>query len=390
MHIAIDALLIYGEFSGVQHTIVHQIRGLLNRNTRHHFTIIALEDVQLPAILGTTRQPYSILRAPVASEQRLWRLIWQQVTMPERLHTMGIDVLYAPGYLAPLRWQGASVVFIHDTIALSHPELCTLSNALNYRLLLPPTARKATCVVVPSQASAQDVMHYCGVDPARIQVVPLGVAPPPALSPSDVAVTREKLQLPQQYILAVSTIEPKKNHDNLIRWFTAWKEAGIPHHLVIAGKWGWKTEAVRQALQDSPYQAYIHFPGYLPQHELPALMRGADLLVMPSRYEGFGLPVLEAMAVGTPVVVSDRGALPETVGDAGVILPLEDAAWQKTIPHLLQDTPSLSAFRAKGLLRAGEHTWQRTADQLMTIIEAVAPPERERRYRAADVKVDYE
>ncbi len=388
MHVAIDAMLVYGEFSGVQHAILHQIRGLLNLNTRHHFTIVCLDDVPMHEILGPVKQPYTLLRAPVLSGKRLPRILWEQFTMPERLHTMGIDVLYAPGYLQPLRWEGKSVVFIHDTIALANPELCTPGNALHYRLLLPPSARKATRVAVPSIASARDVEQFCGVAPERIRVVPLGVAPPRMPTPTQIQTARTEMAGDAPYLLAVSTIEPKKNFDSLIRWFDAWKDAGLPHHLVIVGKWGWKTEPVRKALEASRYREAIHLPGYLPQRELPPIVAAAELLLVPSRYEGFGLPALEAMVVGTPVVVSDRGALPETVGDAGLVLPLEDAAWIDGVPALLADAARLAFLRAAGRPHAAAHTWKTTAELLLAIFQEIAPPERA--YEDRPSHYDYE
>lgn len=374
MHIAINALLVYGAFSGVQHAILHQLRALLNRDTSHRFTVIALQDVPIEEHIGATRTPYTVLRAPVCSGQRLRRVWWEQLAMPSALTTAEVDLLYAPGYLTSLRWRGPSVVFVHDTIALSHPRLCRRSNAWNYRLLLPSSARHATTVAVPSHASARDVAHYCGVPAERIAVVPLGVTPPPPLTDADRAAGRKSLGLHAPYLLAVSTIEPKKNFGNLIRWFDEWKATGIPHHLVIIGKWGWKSQEVRRALAQARHRDAIHLPGYLPQQSLPPIMAEADLLLMPSRYEGFGLPALEAMAVGTPVVVSDQGALPETVGDAGLVIPLEDYLWRAEIPVLLAHPDRLDAMRAAGRHWAAAHTWERTGEQLLQVLETAGSP----------------
>jgi glycosyltransferase involved in cell wall biosynthesis len=377
MHIAVNALLVHGQYSGVEHAIVHQLRALLNSDCPHRFTILAVQDASIEEVLGDTARPYRILRAPFSGRHRLARVLWEQLALPRVLEAEDVELLYAPGYLTSLRWNGPSVVFIHDTIALSHPQLCKRLNALNYRLLLPVSARRATLVATPSQASARDVVHYCRVDAECTRVVPLGVCPSPPLPPDRVAAARARLGLDHPYLLAVSTIEPKKNFGNLIRWFGTWKALGIPHHLVIAGKWGWGTGEVRRALARSRVRECIHLPGYLPQAELPALIAGADLLLMPSRYEGFGLPALEAMAVGTPVVVSDRGALPETVGAAGLVLPLEGILWQAEIPTLLHHPDRLAAMAAAGHAWAAAHPWARTAQGLLQVFdEAVILDER--------------
>jgi len=369
MHIAVDALLVYGEFSGVQHAILHQLRALLTLAHAHQFTVVALQDVPIEEYLGSTTRSYSVLRAPMQSGEKLQRAWWQQTALPTTLERAGVDLLYSPGYLTSLRWRGPSVAFVHDTIALSHPRLCTFSNALNYRLLLPPSARHATLVATPSHASARDVAHFCRVPSKRIRVAPLGVKMPPPFTAAEQAALLAKYGITPPFLLAVSTIEPKKNFDSLIRWFTAWKRQGIPHQLVIIGKWGWGCGPVREALAESPCRNEIHLPGYVPQIELPPIMAAADLLLMPSRYEGFGLPALEAMAAGAPVAVSSEGSLPEVVSGAGLILPLHDERWETEIPHLLYQPERLAAMRAAGPPWAAAHTWDRTAERLLEVFE---------------------
>jgi glycosyltransferase involved in cell wall biosynthesis len=370
MLIAVDALLVAPPFSGVQHAILHMLRELLTLESPHRFAVLAAADVDIAAAIGDVPRPYTVLRAPLRAGQRVQRALWQQLGMHKLLAEEGVELLYAPGYLTSLRWDGPSVVFVHDTIALSHPQLCKRSNALNYRLLLPPSARKATRVAVPSHASADDVVRYCRVPATRVRVVPLGVVLPEQPTPEQVAAVRARLGVGDApYLLAVSVIEPKKNFGNLIRWFGAWRASGLPHHLVIAGHWGWRTSEVRRALGASRYRAFIHLPGYLPQGELPALMAGAALQLMPSRYEGFGLPALEAMAVGTPVVVSDRGALPETVGPAGLVVPLEGVLWRAEIPTLLRHPERLDAMRMAGREWATAHPWHHTGERLLQLFE---------------------
>jgi glycosyltransferase involved in cell wall biosynthesis len=369
MHIVVNALLVAGEFSGVQHAILHQLRALLNSGTHHRISVLALRDVPIDVHLGPTRRQPEILRAPLRTNERLHRIIWEQMALPGVLASSRADLLYAPGYLTTLRWRGPSVVFIHDTIALSHPRLCRASNALNYRLLLPPSAQHATRVAVPSHASAADVMRYCRVSPARIRVIPHGVICTQPPGDGEMLASHQHFGIDVPYLLAVSTIEPKKNFDGLIRWFDEWKDAGIPHRLVIAGKWGWRSGTVRRALTRARHRDHIQLCGYVPQHQLPPLMAGADLLLMPSHYEGFGLPVLEAMANGVPVVVSDRGALPETAGTAACVLPLVDARWLEEIPRLLRDGARRQAMREAGLVRAAACSWDAAAQQLLELFD---------------------
>jgi|GEM_PF-509387 len=372
MHIAVDALLVHGEFSGVQHAILHQLRGLFGLEHGHRFTVVAPRNVPIEEHIGFVCRQYEVLRAPVLGGEKLKRACWQQFGLPDALRRRGVDLLYSPGYLTSLRWRGPSVAFVHDTIALSHPGLCALNNAVNYRLLLPPSARHATLVATPSHASARDVAYYCRVAAERIRVAPLGVLKPPPFTEAEQAAVLARYGIAPPFLLAVSTIEPKKNFDSLVRWFTAWKRRGIPHRLVIVGKWGWGCGPVRDALAESPFRELIHLPGYLPQTELPPIMAAADLLLMPSRYEGFGLPALEAMAAGAPVAASNEGALPEVVNGAGLIIPLLDERWIAEIPALLNQPARLAAMREAGKAWAAAHTWEHTAERLLEIFaEAV-------------------
>ncbi len=243
---------------------------------------------------------------------------------------------------------------------------------MNYRLLLPFAARHATLVATPCDAIARDVAHYCAVPPEHIRVVPHGVNMPPMPTAAEIASLRNALALDAPFLLAVSTIEPKKNFAALIRWFDAWKGAGIPHHLVIVGKWGWGCAKVRRALAHARCREHIHLAGYLPQAQMPVVMAAAELLLIPSRYEGFGMPALEAMAVGTPVVASDRGGLPEALGGAGMILPLDDARWQAEIPALLRQPEQLAAMRTRGQAHAAASTWAHSAELLLAAFEEAA------------------
>lgn len=367
MHIAIDALLVYQPFTGVEHVILHQLRALLNIQSPHQYTIIVSGDEPITDFLGPVLNPYKVFRAPLAPAQKIRRTLWQQLALPRVLEQLGVDLLYSPGYLTSLGWAGKSVSLIHDTIALSHPELCRFGNALNYRLLLPASARHSTLVVTPSRTSADDVTHFCGVPADHIRVVPLGVNIPPTPTLTELDAARQFLGFSAPYLLAVSAIEPKKNFAVLIRWFASWRAAGIPQHLVIVGNWAWNYADVKRALVESPVREFIHLPGYLEQTKLPAFIAGADLLLMPSLYEGFGLPALEGMAIGTPVVVSDSGSLPEVVGDAGLVVPLPGDAWITAIPELLLQPEQLAQMRLRGPIRAATFPWSRTAELLLQV-----------------------
>lgn len=363
MLIAIDSLLLHGQFTGVQHAI-RNITSELLADDEHQYLLVLPSDVD-PATLYPSAN-YQVLVAPFKGNEKLKRIYWQQFTMPKLLKEKGVDLLFSPGYISSIGWRGKSAVLIHDTIALSHPELCSFWNAKSYRMLLPMSARHADIVITPSQSTANDVVTYCHVKADKTRVVPLGVNQIVIPAEGDIIQAHQRISPGRPYILAVSAIEPKKNFDSLITWFDEWATE-IPHNLVIIGKYAWRPQAVKKALKKSKYQKRIIMPGYVEQSDLPPIYGGADLFVMPSRYEGFGLPALEAMSAGAATAVSNAGSLPEIAGDAAAIIPLEGSAWVTAIPALLKDPAKLEQMRANGITHAKEYTWQKTGEMILRV-----------------------
>ena len=359
MQIAIDGLLLTGKFTGVEKVVVGQMQALLSHKYARdiEFVIIVPQDTDIEGILN--RSDFKILRAPFNGGQKARRVIWQQFKMGKELNDMGVEILYSPGYISCYSFKGVKVTYIHDTIALKHPRLCTTHNAFNYRLLLPITAIISDFIAVPSESSKSDVKKYLHVRPDVVGVVPLAPATPEL---------KYRPHPESRYLIAVSAIEPKKNFANLIRWYNHWREEGnIDHKLYIVGNLGWKYESVIAEYNKSKYRNDIFLLGYQASIEVAKLVAGADLLLMPSLYEGFGLPVLEAMKVGTPVVSSDRGSLPELVEGAGVVLPLKDNVWHTEIPRLLNDRRRLKEMTRNGYKRVANYSWQKIADDLYEI-----------------------
>ena len=208
------------------------------------------------------------------------------------------------------------------------------------------------------------------MDEQDITVIPHGVNA--SLTRPDDATTAETLErlgLSRPFILAVGTMQPRKNYDGLARAVSAIQSAGLPHQLVIAGKRGWLADEVDRKIDASSNADRIHRLGYVSEHDLALLYAAAELMVFPSWYEGFGLPALEAMQSGTPVIASNRGALPEAVGEAGVIVdPGDEAALGQAMARLLTDDALRQRLIAKGRHRASEFTWERTARMTLEVL----------------------
>lgn len=276
-----------------------------------------------------------------------WRgpeVLYEQIGLPR--DARGADVLHSPSCFLPLRRSLPGVVTIHDLAFEAHPGDFSARTRAKFRWVTPRAARSAQAVIVPSRFTAADVTARYGVAPERIHVVPYAPALP----------VGESEPPPGPYLLGVGDLREKKNWLRLVRAWRALRAEGLPHRLVIAGVDSGQGAALRAAAGGEP----LELPGYVDDDALDALMRGADLLVHPSLYEGFGLVIVEAQARGTPVAAANATALPETGADV-YFDPLDEDDIAAAIERGLALEP-----------RDGGWSWARTAEQTLAVYRAVA------------------
>ncbi|KZB82612.1 glycosyltransferase family 4 protein [Amycolatopsis regifaucium] len=265
----------------------------------------------------------------------------------------GGDAVHAPTPLAPARVpKGRTLsVAVHDTVPWTHPETLTPRGVAWHKAVIARAARRATALTVPTRAVADELAGLVPVS-VPVSVIPHGVRPPAAFT---------EVELPERYVLAIGTIEPRKGIDVLIE---AAGRIGTP--LVLAGQPGWG--GIDPMALAREHGADVRLLGKVSDAELAFALRGASVLAMPSRAEGFGLPLIEAMAVGVPVVHSDVPALVEVAGGAGVVVPVGDAqALANALEELLGHPEQAAALRDGGLIRSSEFTWRRAATALWAL-----------------------
>lgn len=285
----------------------------------------------------------------------------------------GVDLFHATDHLLPRLASVPSVFTLHDLTCRLMPAAHTPLNRWFHLLLLPHFLRQAAAVIAVSECTRRDAVRLYGLDEGKVHVVHEGVSPHfrPA-GAAEVAAVRRKYGLPERYILHVGTIEPRKNLVTLLDAWAALRREGAPQRLVIAGRRGWRCGAFFARLRELGVEEEVTLPGFVEETDLPALYSAADLFAFPSLYEGFGLPVLEAMACGVPVVCSCTSSLPEVAGEAALLLdPHDPAAWAGAMGRALADPALREGLRAAGLAHARRFTWQAAARRTQQVYRAV-------------------
>ena len=289
--------------------------------------------------------------------------------VPAALRRLRVDVFHGMDHVGiPLVGRsGKYVVTVHDVIPLILPETFTPRHRLVVRLALARVRRKADLVVVPSHAVKRDVVRRVGLPEARVVVTPEGCEPRfrPVRSETALRDVAARYGLPPRYVLAVGTLEPRKNLTTLLQVFARLRrEGGVDPelHLVLAGARGWLDEPIFRTVRSLGLEDAVRFPGFIDDDDLPAVYSRAALFAFPSLYEGFGLPLLEAMACGVPVVTSNISSMPEVAGDAAVLVDPRDAdGLAAAIARVLRDEALRERLRAAGIARAREFSWEATA-----------------------------
>jgi len=339
----------------------------MRRYTHELFAALALLDPTLTVVAVGAPDgwaiPAGVERAPGAKTLPT-NAGWMLTGLPRAAHRARLDIFHAPSYTAPVGGPRPLVVTIHDVSYERHPEWYPYKRDPLRRALYRRSARSADRIITDSQFSKQEIVEAYGINPAGIDVIPLAAAAafrpgPPLPLPSG---------WPSQYLLHVGDLHPRRNLPMVARAVAALRARNAGRRdlaLVLAGVDRGSGEGLQQisdsAAGDTPL---VMFAGATPGPTLIALYRSAAALVCPSRYEGFGLPLLEAMACGTPVIAARTSSIPEVVGDAAVLLdPDDEPAWVDAIQRILDDESHAAQLRGKGLSRAAEFSWRRTAEQ---------------------------
>jgi glycosyltransferase involved in cell wall biosynthesis len=360
-HIAINAHLLSGRAwyrsAGVHQYIYQLLRHLEQADEEMRYTILLGEGV-LPPDVSLTQ-----LRSRWRTSRPAVRIAWEQMVQPWVLRQIRADLVHEPVFIAPLFNACPTVITIHDLSFIRLPHLFRPANRLYLTLMTRLSARRARRLIAVSAHTATESAKLLSVPEERIDVIYHGVNPAFRPLPGDkVEAFRQHQGLPERFVLCVGTLEPRKNHTRLVEAFARIHDGKTK--LVLVGGRGWLHDELFARVKTLGLSDDVIFPGYVMNEDLPLWYNAATAFAYPSLYEGFGMPILESQACGTPVVASNAPPLPEAAGDAALLAdPYDVEMLAARLNQILTDETLRFELRERGLAHASQFTWTRTAQE---------------------------
>lgn len=368
MHIGIDAHAVGTGLAGNETYITNLVEALAELDTSNSYTLYVTKPAAVERFAGRWSN-FAVRRTLPHTP-----LVRVPVTLSAELRRRPVDVLHVQ-FTAPPFAPCPVVATIHDLSFEHLPDTFKRRSRAQLRLTVRRTARRAAQLITISEHSKRDIVETYGVAPGRVTVTHLAASSHfrPVEDERELRRVRQLYGIEGDYILAVGSVQPRKNLARLVRAYSDLRrqraQAKLPR-LVVVGKLAWLYEETLRAVEECGVREDVTFTGYAPEGDLPALYSGAICFAYPSFFEGFGLPPLEAMRCGTPVLVGDRTSLPEVVGDAGLLVdPFDTAAISAALARIIDDDALRQTLRARGLTRAARFDWRETARKTLEVYQ---------------------
>lgn len=367
MNIAVDArALLEEQKDGIASSVTNLLDNLLNIDTTNQYTFFFNKDI--PANFKYKNVKCCVLKKP--------SIFWPQIRLSMYFlrHRNDFDVFFSPTYSLPFYFPRKKIVIIYD---LAFKNFKKYFKFFDYSMLLYLTdysIKHSDRIISISDSTKNDILKYYNVNSNKVRTIYLGYDKnyfyPRSIH--DIKTCKTKYNISGDYIVHIGTLQKRKNITRLVKAFALLKKRGLKEKLVIVGKRGWLYDEIFETVRNLKLEKDILFTGYVPLEDLPFLISGSKCFILPSLYEGFGLPLLEAMACGTPVITSNVSSLPEVVGDAGMLInnPYSSDEIAERIYSLLKNNALQNQLKQKGLERAKLFSWNRSAIETLKVINS--------------------
>lgn len=370
MRIAFDGTTLVPGRTGVGYYTEHLLQHLAREigETGDELIVVSNQPIDTAHPLPRHVKVYDRMRFPL-------RIAWMQLLAARVLEDIKADVAHFTNGMIPLGTSAPRVVTIHDMSLKLYPDCHPVRRRVINRPLINVAARAADAVVTVSNSARDDLLRFHSIPPERVSVVHEAAGPDfrPIHDRGRRSRIRMRYGLPERFVLYVGAIEPRKNLPRLVEAFAIARRCGIPHELVCVGPYGWSSRDLYQHVDRLGLRRVVHFTGYVPSDDLPVIYNLSEFFVFPSIYEGFGLPVIEAMACGIPVLTSSTSSLQEIAADAAETAhPQDTEALASAIVKLALNPDRRRELAARGLARSHEFSWSRTAQEMLALYGRVA------------------
>ena len=370
--IGIDVTAAVSQGGGIGRYTRELVKALIREDDNSYYVLFSGKAPKRPLLVDPIPEASNVeYREFWLNAKWLYRL-WYRFRLPISVQwlTGDIDIYHSPDFVLPPTGNIPSVLTIHDLSFVHYPEAFTgaLLNYLNK--VVPSSVARASHVLADSLSTKNDLVELWGVPKEKISVIYSGVGSSfrPVTEKDEIRRVRQKYELGDMpFIFSVGTLQPRKNYEMLIRAFKPIFET-TSYQLVIAGGFGWKHEQILEEVSRLGLTQRVKLIGFVDDQDLPVLYSDASLFAFPSLYEGFGIPLLEAMSCGVPVISSNTSSLPEVAGDAALLLPPNDEElWSKNLRQILEDSTRRTRMVAAGFLQARKYSWRNAAEQVLSI-----------------------
>jgi glycosyltransferase involved in cell wall biosynthesis len=372
MRIAFDLVAVERLDDGIYTSSLALLHGLKKLEDRHRYLVLTARPERYADLEQDKR--FELVRVPMPSLHRHAVLFEHQLLEPLMLRKLQPNIVHTPGLASPRFWHGPTVLTLHDLGFLHLPEQMSRASLYYWRYLALPGARRATRIVTVSQHARQEIARELHLPLERIETVynSIGEQFQAMIPPEDVVRVRATYHLSECYLLFVGTLQARKNLGALVRAFEQLAPEMPDIQLVLAGGYNANGQEILRQVEQSPLTKRIRITGRIADEDLPALYAGAQVVALPSKHEGFGLPMIEAMACGTPVVANNASSLPEVAGDAALLTDADEPeVFAAALGTVLEDTTLRADLIAKGFKRAANFRQEACARRMLEIYEDV-------------------